>query len=415
MSKPSYYITIPSRVRYDTNLTCFEKLLYGEISLLCAKYGYCWASNAYFANMYAISKETVKKSITHLVELNYIRREVKYRTKRTLCILNMADVKLNESQFNTEESITKQSKFNKVIIKRSVKNYTPTTLKSIYRSVKNYTPDTNFNTQKKPRSVKNYTHNNKINKDYNNINIYSTLLSKDNKVELQNPEGSVHQTQQSVTQKPTTLLKDLQKDVIQKKTDSSSIAFLLKEKNKKKGNEAKHTQRTGADITPQTRLQTTKRQAITNNTIKYFLSNYDKIIPLNVCSVFCDWIKYQMELGGKVTKTFIDSNAKLVIDRLDITEEEEVIELIKKALLTQHRTLMYIFEEHKRNMKWERHKQPDGSVILIPVNVIGKDGRLLGPRHISKEHLEEQKKLKDITEKMRYSVLEEKHFVEQTF
>ena len=45
--KPNYFAVIPANVRYDNELTEKEKLLYGEITCLSNKEGYCFALNNY--------------------------------------------------------------------------------------------------------------------------------------------------------------------------------------------------------------------------------------------------------------------------------------------------------------------------------------------------------------------------------
>ena len=69
----SYFAVIPANVRYDEDLTANAKLMYGEITALANQKGYCYASNAYFANLYKVTPQAVSKWISQLVEKEYIK------------------------------------------------------------------------------------------------------------------------------------------------------------------------------------------------------------------------------------------------------------------------------------------------------------------------------------------------------
>lgn len=91
MEHPGYYSIIPATVRYDSNLTANAKLLYGEITALSNQAGYCWASNKYFANLYGVSIESIKRYVRQLKESGYIRVEVTTRgetTERRIYVLD---------------------------------------------------------------------------------------------------------------------------------------------------------------------------------------------------------------------------------------------------------------------------------------------------------------------------------------
>lgn len=75
---PSYYSIIPATVRYDHNLKANEKLMYGEITALASKNGYCWAENRYFAELYDVHKITISKWLKNLEDNGYIKTELKY-------------------------------------------------------------------------------------------------------------------------------------------------------------------------------------------------------------------------------------------------------------------------------------------------------------------------------------------------
>lgn len=75
-NEAAYYAVIPSDVRYDPELSPNAKLLYGELTSLCNKTGYCWATNEYFAELYGLSIRTVSRLISKLEERGYIRCEM---------------------------------------------------------------------------------------------------------------------------------------------------------------------------------------------------------------------------------------------------------------------------------------------------------------------------------------------------
>ena len=72
MTNPSYYAIIPANVRYDKTLCPNAKLLYGELTALTNKEGYCWASNSYFASLYGVHKNTISKWVKALQTAGYI-------------------------------------------------------------------------------------------------------------------------------------------------------------------------------------------------------------------------------------------------------------------------------------------------------------------------------------------------------
>ena len=88
--KPNYYAIIPANVRYSS-LKPNAKLLYGEITALSNKLGYCFASNIYFAELYGVSKNTVSRWLSDLKKLGFItiqleRNERKEIVKRIIGI-----------------------------------------------------------------------------------------------------------------------------------------------------------------------------------------------------------------------------------------------------------------------------------------------------------------------------------------
>lgn len=76
--QPHYYMNIPAFVWDDKDLLRKPKaiLLYGHISTLANKKGYCWATNEYFAKRLKVDKRTVIDYLNLLVDKKYIKRKI---------------------------------------------------------------------------------------------------------------------------------------------------------------------------------------------------------------------------------------------------------------------------------------------------------------------------------------------------
>lgn len=77
MESPNYYAIIPADVRYSSELSANEKLLYGEITALCGKTGECWATNKYFAKLYGVTERSITEWVNNLVRLGFVKSDVR--------------------------------------------------------------------------------------------------------------------------------------------------------------------------------------------------------------------------------------------------------------------------------------------------------------------------------------------------
>ena len=118
-NKSNYYAIIPATVRYSKELKANEKLLYGEITSLSNKNGYCYAQNRYFANLYNVSIETVSRWLSHLQKLGFIqvivqRNENKEVLARYIYIVDLPYCQKNQypSPQKCQEGIDKNIKDN---------------------------------------------------------------------------------------------------------------------------------------------------------------------------------------------------------------------------------------------------------------------------------------------------------------
>ena len=86
---PSYFAVIPAEVRYCKDLEPNAKLFYGEITALCNREGYCWATNKYFAELYDVEIRTIQNWLESLERNNFIHVDLdksSFGTKRKIYI-----------------------------------------------------------------------------------------------------------------------------------------------------------------------------------------------------------------------------------------------------------------------------------------------------------------------------------------
>jgi len=116
MEKPGYYAIIPAEVRYS-NLKPNAKLLYGEITALSGKLGYCYATNNYFAELYEVSKNTISSWISDLKKLGFInvileRNDKKQIIKRCIGITKKVDSPIHKKMKDNNTSNNNTSNIN---------------------------------------------------------------------------------------------------------------------------------------------------------------------------------------------------------------------------------------------------------------------------------------------------------------
>ena len=86
MDEEAYFAVIPAIVMYDERLSTMERLLYGTITLLTKKDGYCYASNGYLANLYKCNEITISRHINQLKKYGYLTVEIKDNYQRKIYV-----------------------------------------------------------------------------------------------------------------------------------------------------------------------------------------------------------------------------------------------------------------------------------------------------------------------------------------
>jgi DNA-binding MarR family transcriptional regulator len=103
--QPGFWSVTPASVRYHEKLSMGAKHLYGEITALCNKQGYCWAKNEYFANLYKRDIRTIQRWVSSLEKQGFISTERGDKNYRFIYLTNIGSDK------NVMVSMTKMSPY----------------------------------------------------------------------------------------------------------------------------------------------------------------------------------------------------------------------------------------------------------------------------------------------------------------
>ena len=223
----SYYAIIPATVRYNKELKPAEKLLYGEITSLTNKFGYCFASNRYFARLYQVTIHTVSQWFSHLEKLGYIYidfvpNEQNKMKERRIYLMETTPVQKNtyhvlKSTYPLYEKVQHNNKYNKddlflYIINK--KNEIPFEFLNYIEKLEfNYNKDMLSIMQKeKIEVIKNII--------YTLFNLYNSNFS--NILELVDRDALINIYKISLEHKPSDFLNYYERAIINKYTNNST-------------------------------------------------------------------------------------------------------------------------------------------------------------------------------------------------
>ena len=135
---PTYYAIIPAEVRYDETLKDKAKLLYGEITCLSNKNGYCYASNKYFADLYKVSVTTISTLISNLIDRGYIKREIVYKEGSKEILHRYLKIIKDPYLKNFKEGIKENLKDNNTSINNTRENNTRVNIKKVSKKEESF-------------------------------------------------------------------------------------------------------------------------------------------------------------------------------------------------------------------------------------------------------------------------------------
>ena len=136
--QPNYYAVIPAEVRYNPNINSNVKLLYGEISALSNKYGYCIATNDYFSELYSVSTRTITDWIKALEDMTYVTSKIETKRYDDGTIKKIRKLYLNhiEDSLQNHIEVSPQNHIEENFSYNNTSNINNTSKKEIYKERK---------------------------------------------------------------------------------------------------------------------------------------------------------------------------------------------------------------------------------------------------------------------------------------
>ena len=101
---------LPKKISRDPKITAFAKILYSDISSLCAERGYCWATNDYFARVFNVNSRTISRAIQELEPYLIIRNRASGRRTIWVHQLNSNIAQQGFQQKKKKETPIKEKK-----------------------------------------------------------------------------------------------------------------------------------------------------------------------------------------------------------------------------------------------------------------------------------------------------------------
>lgn len=106
MEKPkiSRFLMIPFTLFEDERVSTGAKMFYGLLASLSNKYGYCFASNDYLADLSKASESQIKRYFKELEDFNYISKEINKSTneRKVFVRFDFADCEMSSAERKNE-------------------------------------------------------------------------------------------------------------------------------------------------------------------------------------------------------------------------------------------------------------------------------------------------------------------------
>lgn len=115
---PNYYAILTAEVRYDKELPPMAKLLYAEVTALTAMNGICKATNDHFAEVFGLTKSSISRLISQLVQKGYLHNVIRYKEgTKEIAERYLTPIRKNEYTLSPKMSIPYTQKWVYPILK----------------------------------------------------------------------------------------------------------------------------------------------------------------------------------------------------------------------------------------------------------------------------------------------------------